>query len=316
VRSPSGATGGLEETAAPRSWNQIETPFGPSFWSRYELPVSRRDVFRLLFRLHLKRLRSIVRSRSRAAPRDRGIVADIYSREYEPGTAEFVRERAGRRDVFLIGRRPVCVDGWFTFAYRAELLARALRAAGARRALEVGSGRGLLLGLLALRLPELELEGIDLAGAGVARSRELAAEPPSELLQLAGLDALSRAQEDALARLRFHEGDAVDTPFAEKSFDVSFTCLALEQMPQSVPDALREMSRVTRDYCVFLEPFAEANGPLGLAQLRTLDYFRGRYRELSEYGLDPVYFTRAIPQKVRFKTGLVVARVVNGASSP
>ena len=70
---------------------------------------------------------------------------------------------------------------------------------------------------------------------------------------------------------------------------------------------------VTRGFCVFLEPFAEANGALGLAQLRALDYFRGSYESFREFGLEPVYFTTAIPQKIRFKTGLLVARVAPGA---
>jgi SAM-dependent methyltransferase len=308
-----GGNGGDAATAPPPSWSDIDAGFDPLFRSRHELPVSRPDVYRLLVRLHMKRLRSILRSRTRVSPRYRSVVADIYSREYRLSTAEFVRERAARRDVFLTHGRPLCVDGWFTFEYRADVLERALRAAGAGSALEVGSGRGLLLALLALRLPELDLEGIDLADAGVVRGRELAAEPPPELLRLAGLDALTDAQNAALARLRFHQGDAAEMPFADKSFDVSFTCLSLEQMPRSVSDVLQEMNRVTREYCVFLEPFAEANGPLGLAQLRVLDYFHGKYERIRDHGLEPVYFTRSIPQKVRFKTGLLVARVVREA---
>ena len=69
------------------------------------------------------------------------------------------------------------------------------------------------------------------------------------------------------------------------------------------------MARVTSGYCVFLEPFADANGSLGRAQLRALDYFRDRLDSFREFGLEPVYFTSAIPQKIRFRTGLLVARV-------
>ena len=283
--------------------------FGDDFRSHHELPFARRDAYQLLGRLHRKRLLAVARPRGKAAQRDRALVAEVYEREYRPSTEEFVRNRFERHDVFVVNRRPRWVNGWFTFEYRAELLERALTAAGARTALEVGSGRGILLALLALRRPELELEGIELVAGGVARSYELAAEAPDQLLQLAEIEALSAEQQAALARLRFHRGDAARMPFEDKAFDVSYTCLALEQMRTTVTEVVREMARVTRGYCVFLEPFAEANGLLGKAQLRRLDYFHGSYESFRDFGLEPVYFTKAIPQKVRFKTGVLVARV-------
>jgi SAM-dependent methyltransferase len=294
---------------AGADWSTIGEAFSGGFRTPHELPAARRDVYRLVGRLQRKRLLSIARRRPRETARDTGFVSDIYEREYRPSTAEFVARRAKRRDVFLVNRRPTCVNGWFTFEYRAELLERALGAAGARTALEVGVGRGLILTLLALRRPELELSGLDLAAEGVARSVELAEDPPAELLRLSGTDVPTPEQEAALARLRFHQGDAAHMPFDDGAFDVSFTCLALEQMPWSVPEVLREMVRVTSGYCAFLEPFADANGVLGRAQLRALDYFRGRVASFRDFGLEPVYFTAAIPQKIRFRTGLLVARV-------
>ena len=290
-------------------WRSIETAFSDGFRSRYELPVPRRALYQALARRHLKRLAGITRSASTSAARDSGVVTEIYEREDRLPTTDFGHSRADRRDVFLLSGRPIFVDGWFTFEYRAELLSRALSLAKARAALEVGSGRGILLAMLALRRPELELEGIELVADGVARSYELAAEPPAELLRLCGIEVPAPEQAGALARLRFHQGDAAAMPFEDKVFDVSYTCLALEQMPGTVPGVLSEMARVTRGYCMFLEPFAEANGPLGMAQLRSLDYFRGSYEDFRNFGLEPVYFTKAIPQKVRFRTGLLVARV-------
>ncbi len=291
------------------SWSSIEEAFADGFHSRHELPAPRRDAYQLLARLHRKRLLAITRRRTSRAPRDGGFVAEIYGREYRPSNADFVRSRAARRDVFLVKRRPLFVDGWFTYEYRAQLLEKALAIAEAETALEVGSGRGVLLALLALRRPELELQGIELAPEGVARSRELAAAPPAELLRLCGIESPTTEQEAALVRVRFHQGDAARMPFEDDAFDVSYSCLALEQMPWTVPDVLREMARVTRRYCVFLEPFADANGPLGTAQLRALDYFHGSLDSFREFGLEPVHFTTAIPQKIRFKTGLLVARV-------
>lgn len=305
ARGAASATpGGLE-----RPWRAIEDTFRSGLRSRHELPVGRRDVYGLLARLHRKRLLAVARRPKKRVQRDAEFVAEVYETEYASSTAEFVRSRADRHDLFLVNRRPVYVDGWFTFEYRAELLERALAIAEARTALEVGSGRGILLALLALRRPDLELQGIELVADGVARSYELAAAPATELLRLCGIEALTPEHEEALARLRFHQGDATQLPFEDRAFDVSFTCLALEQMPSAAPSVVREMARVTSGYCVFLEPFADANGPLGTAQLRALDYFHGSFDSFRELGLEPVYFTKAFPQKIRFKTGLLVARV-------
>jgi hypothetical protein len=71
------------------------------------------------------------------------------------------------------------------------------------------------------------------------------------------------------------------------------------------------MRRVTRRYCAFIEPFRDANGLLGKGYLRSTDYFRAESRRFADYGLEPVHFTTAIPQKVHFKTGLLVAEVVD-----
>ena len=99
-------------------------------------------------------------------------------------------------------------------------------------------------------------------------------------------------------------------PFEDGSFDLAFTYLVLEQIPHLYPQVVAEMARVSRRFCAFVEPFSDANGPLGRAQLRSLDYFRARTDEFRRYGLEPVHFTTAIPQKVHFRTGLLVAEKV------
>jgi ubiquinone/menaquinone biosynthesis C-methylase UbiE len=300
-----------KSTEAPIFWSGMEQAFGNGSRSRHELPLPRRDAYRMLLRLHRKRLAGISRTRSNgAAARSTRRVAEIYEHEYLVPAREFARKRDRRRDLFLVKGRPVYVDGWFTFEYRTELLDRAIEATGARRVLEVGSGRGVLLALLALRRPELDLAGIELTAEGVARSLELVVDPLPELVRLSGVDSITDEQRAALARIEVTQGNAAEMPFPDGSFDVSYSCLSLEQMPESIPAVLAEMARVTRSYCVFLEPFADANGPLGRAQLRALDYFRSSVGSLREYGLERVHFTTAIPQKVRFKTGLLVARVM------
>ena len=91
--------------------------------------------------------------------------------------------------------------------------------------------------------------------------------------------------------------------------EFSFTCLVLEQMPHYYTQALQEMRRVTRKYGVFIEPFAEANNFFGKAQLRSVDYFRYSYKCFAEFGMEPIYFTTAFPQKLRHKAGMLIVRI-------
>ena len=300
---------GVAVAAPEGSWAEIDKVPWSELVTRHGVPFDRRVLDKELKRVRQIRRSELLRTLPRRPKRTGEVVSDVYEREYESSNEEFVAGRDKRRDTFSVDGVPVRVDGWFTFAYRLELLDRALERCGGQTVLEVGAGRGTLLALLALRQPEREFVGLELTAAGVARGEELTEDLPEELVRLSGVEAPPKDRDSALPHVSFVQGDATALPFEDDSFDVSFTCLALEQMPHLASTALREMARVTRRYCVFMEPFAEANGLLGMAQLRALDYFRGRYKRLRAFGLEPVYFTKAMPQKLRFDKGLVVARV-------
>ena len=295
-------------TERPPDWSSLGSLFAGDPWaSPHTKNIGRRRLYRRVARRQLKALRRMGRSLLAPAARSTARVAGIYEDQYAPTNEEFVGSRAKRRDAFLLNGRPVWGNGWYSIAFRTELIERVVDLSGARSVLEVGSGRGVNLVLLALRRPQLELAGIELTETGVARSVELAAEPPAELLDLAGASEPGEAGRAALGRLAFTRGDATAMPYPDASFDLAFTYLVLEQIPSAYPQVVREMARVSRRYCAFVEPFADANGPLGRAQLRSLDYFRARTGEFRELGLEPVCFTTAIPQKVHFRTGLLVA---------
>lgn len=289
-------------------WTSLETLFDRDPWaSPHTKNIGRRRLYRRVARRKLKAFRRMVRSLLSPAERSAARVTEIYEDQYEPSNDEFLRSRGKRRDAFMLGGRPVWGNGWYSIEFRVELIERIVDLAGAHTVLEVGSGRGVNLALLALRRPGLELHGIELTETGVSRSVELAAGAPPELLAVAGSVGQAAEQATALAGLRFRQGDATSMPYDDDSFDLAFTYLVLEQIPDEYPRVVSEMARVSRRFCAFVEPFADANGPLGRAQLRSLDYFRARTAEFREYGLEPVFFTTAIPQKVHFRTGLLVA---------
>jgi len=269
-----------------------------------------------------RKLRAVVAKRRRRvlthvarsvwSPRDRveAGVRDIYEEHYDSDSSAYAASRAARRDAFRLDGTTVYADGWFTIRSHSDLLVETLDRLGARSVLEVGSGRGTNLALLAMRRPALELTGIELTDAGVAQSRELVAAVPEPYVRAAGLRTLDPDARAALHRVGFERANALELPFPDASFDVAFTVLVLEQVAGNWSAVVREMRRVSRSWCIFLEPFGDVNGVMGKAYLRSLDYFRAHHADFAALGLEPVAFTTRIPQKLHFRTGLLVTRVV------
>ena len=94
------------------------------------------------------------------------------------------------------------------------------------RVLDAGCGPGPHLGLLLDAVgPRGTVEGLDLDADSLAVAAEV-------------WDAAVAA-----GRLRLHPGDLMDLPFADASFDLSWTSLALHHVPEPAV-ALRELARV------------------------------------------------------------------------
>ncbi len=181
--------------------------------------------------------------------------------------------------------------------------------------LEVGSGSGGNLLALAIRHPNLSFWGIEYAQRGNQLSKVILECIPDELYSHAGFPHLNQGDRNRISQklkenVIFLQGSAFQIPLADKSVDLSFTVNVLEQMPHCYCDALLEMRRVTRKYCIFIEPFVEANNFAQLAYLRRVDYFRASYKEFSEFGLKPLVFFVDFPQKVNFGVGLLITEVV------
>jgi SAM-dependent methyltransferase len=275
------------------------------------------EVARLIEKRRRTVSEAVAGHRTRASRRTTSVVADTYEEHYAQTNADYFETRRGRRGVYVVDGRPVYVTGWFAIGAHVELFDAIIGATGAQSVLEVGSGRGTNLALLALRRPENRHCGVELTAAGVERGRELVADPPHALAELAGLPKIDDDERRALRAVEFIRADATTLPFDDGEFDLSYTSLVLEQIPRSYPAVVREMARVTRRYCVFLEPFREANSRLGRDYLASLDYFRASFKEFGKYGLRPVHFSTMVPQKLHFGSAVLVAeRTLKGPHRP
>jgi len=193
---------------------------------------------------------------------------------------------------------------------RQLLLVRVLELLKPKRVLEIGCGNGINLLLLAGRFPETAFTGIDLTREGPAAAQRV--QQQNELLPpyLQAFAPLSLQDPAAFKRVTFQTGDASALPFANGSFDLVITVLALEQMERIRDQALNEIARVSAGHAFMIEPFREANAS-GISRRYVVarDYLRARVSELPAHGMQPLWATTDMPQEAFLKACAVLAKI-------
>jgi SAM-dependent methyltransferase len=177
-----------------------------------------------------------------------------------------------------------------------------------KRVLEVGSGDGINLLMLAGAFTEISFTGLELTKQGLAAARTVQRLPhlPEPLR---GYSPLPERDKSAFQGVEFVQGNASAMPFTEGAFDLVMTVLAVEQMERVRVAALAEISRVAGKYILNLEPFHEVNASVfRRLNVRLRDYFRGSIDELPNYGLKPLWATADFPQEVLLGAALVLSR--------
>jgi SAM-dependent methyltransferase len=173
---------------------------------------------------------------------------------------------------------------------RAEISALADRRPGPVRVLEVGCGNGTNLKLMRDAFGDrVALTGLDISGERIRVGQAF--------------------WKDAMDGIRFEIGSGTDlSRFADDSFDLVFTVHCIEQIPYEVPAVLREITRVTADRAVFVEPVFELGNATQRLYAITGDQLRTLLPELHVSGLTILSTseTSVLANPVN-KTGVVVA---------
>jgi len=192
-----------------------------------------------------------------------------------------------------------------------QIIANIVKEINIKSLLEVGSGRGNNVIHQSLSNPKVKIEGLEYSKFGNLRSKELLENIPRELFSMVSDYQHNKVENinQKKYRVTFTQGNAFKMPYKDNTFDMSYTILVLEQMPHEYHKAIKEMYRVTRKYCVFIEPFEESNSASQLAHLERKDYFRFSYKLLNN-GFKPILYTTNFPQKQKFSTGLYIAEVI------
>ena len=199
------------------------------------------------------------------------------------------------------------VKGWAEKRVHLLLIRQIVEHIKPRRVLEVGSGNGALLMMLASMCPEPEYMGVELTEAGVAKAKKLQQLPTC----LNGIEEfLPEPMKDSLAfkRVEFKVANATNLPFEDKSFDLVITSLALEQMNSIQNKVLLELGRCATRKVLMLEPFKEFNREIERYYFtKSREYFSVPIEDLSKYGLLPSLVFNDFPSKILRGVGLVLA---------
>jgi SAM-dependent methyltransferase len=254
--------------------------------------------------------KALAQARGRTVSRDQKIILAEYDKQWRKKGFESYRPRdlKGAGGPWIWGRQRFFLSNEGGAAIRLVYLEETLRNLRPRSVLEVGCGNGINLHLLATRYPDVQFCGVEPTPEGVAMAQRVVETGtlPEALREFAPFE-LRDAR--AVRGVRITRGSGAALPFADRSFDVVMTSLALEQMEQIRDRALSELARVSAGHVVMLEPFAEVNGGgLRRAYVKAYDYFEGPISELHGYGLEVVSVLTDMPHKAWLGTALVVAR--------
>jgi SAM-dependent methyltransferase len=275
--------------------------YGPERW-RSEAALRRRRIFKR----YAKYLLGTWWGHGR---RDTEKVREEYDSAWAIGHERYdLTRREPKFTPWLWWGERILFDAAGAARFRLPLYAAVLSKLKPNRVLEVGSGDGINLLLLAGAFPETAFTGLELTAGGLAAALKTrdATSLPATLRDYAPF-ALREPQ--GFRRVQFIQGDACAMPFADQTFDLVMTVLSVEQMERVRRKALTEISRVTGGYLLNLEPFREVNST-GLRRLNVVsrDYFRGTIDSLSGYGLKPLWATADFPQEAFLGAALVLSR--------
>lgn len=277
------------------------------FIRRNATPEERRKFFRHLQYRTLRR--AIDRTLGlEGGKRDKAVILAEYEEAWTKGYLRYdVSAGCVRPDPWDYRGQPMLADRAGIARFRSVILGRVIETLKPRNVLEVGCGNGINLLLLAGAFPDVEFTGLELTEAGHRGAVELqkaAALPPN----LTAYAPLPQRDPTAFRHINFVRGDATRMPFADRSFELVFTVLSVEQMERVREAALSDIARVAKDNVLNLEPFAEANGH-GWKRLNVYarNYFRGRIADLPRYGLEPQWATDDFPQEAILGTALVLS---------
>lgn len=291
----------------------LDAPFSADFIKPFVKPASKeqwsadvRSRSRSIWRAAANRM--VLGALGRGMTRTEDYVNSYYARWNKFGLAEIDPMNDGTHRPVTWRDQRLMVTPWAVTRISLLRLCRLIEFLQPRRVLEVGTGNGQYPLLLSCVFPEVEFHGVELTDEGVAVARKF-----QDLERLPGpyIDFIPVEVRDpaGFKRAQIVQGSARALQYEDRSFDLVFTCLALEQMEQLRHQAFSEITRVSRSTVSHLEPFSDVNRKgLCRAYVYSMNYFQGRVDDLRSYGFVPEARSTDFPQAFYMNILHAVAR--------
>ena len=189
-----------------------------------------------------------------------------------------------RKDLPIVNNG-VVIQGLTPFEFKKKVIIDELRQKieilQPRVVLEIGSGGGLNLMLLAPEFPNISFIGLEPTQSGVDITNKMILEPPAEFEKA--------FHNKAVHNIEIIQGSILDKRVIEsmpKDIDLIFTSAVLEQLNNNINEAFAGISLLKFTHFLFYEEWLEANSDI--KHYKTLvesDYFRQSTRILNEFNL-------------------------------
>jgi ubiquinone/menaquinone biosynthesis C-methylase UbiE len=185
-----------------------------------------------------------------------------------------------------------------------EELTKVIRSAQPKTVLEIGAGSGLNLICLAILFPNIQFAGIELTEEGYEAFEAMVADPPIKVIQY-----LTGTSNTKIPKIHFRTGSMLELPYDDKTFDLTYSCMSIEQIPRDYKQAFKEAKRVTRDWCIFYEGFEDFQNFFQKMYRRKVDYFRGKTATLRRTGFK-IVCVRIPFSHILYTNAFVICKII------
>ncbi len=238
---------------------------------------------------------------------------DTYTEFFSRDTKKLkrVKQRLARINNQFITTTTLALENEFIKAHAQAISSVLGTEATGAKLLEVGGGYGRTIFPLSCIFPQADFYALEYTAQGPEAAKKYLEEGLSEIQGVAGSFKAEAAQNHPRF-IEFRQGDGKAIHYGDKEFDVSYTNLVLEQIPEPADHEriMAEMLRVTRKASCFLEPWHDAQDLITLGFLNHNDYFRAKSEVLYRIGFKKVTFIPlGFQHNLRFKLGYVIAEV-------
>ena len=239
-----------------------------------------------------------------------GVIRDEYEKSWKNSQISLAHVNTLKKKRFLLRDQPVVSSPMqYIQAYIGRIHQEMVNS---ESVLELGSGNGLNLLLLAILNPQIKLlRGVELTCAGVQMAERFVASPPiKELAHITDLPDDTIVQRLRGRDFQFLVGDMRALPFEAETFDCVFSRQAIEQMPRDYPQVFDEAFRVVKSggAGIFLEEFRESQNIFNLMYLKIHDFFRVSCAVVEKAGFNIEKFETMPLSNLKYHIGALVVK--------